>query len=344
MRKATIWTLAALTAVMVATSSNDAAAFCHKYRSVPVWMGAYYPNCGPCGSCLVPYVSSGCYAGFGYCGSGCGSCGVGGCGYGSCGLGGCGGGCGYGCANRYCGYGCGPRLYHGYTFGYGGCGTRGCYSTGCGCVKKHHGCLFAHKAWKRYLKGGGAYCGDGCGDSYCGEGGCGDGSCGTGSCGTGSCGEGGCVGGNCGGDQGQVISDGPADDAPATPTSDQSAGGRRPLMLLTALHQGDGQDSASAAAAFEKGLTAFRRGSMNDASRDFELACTAEPSNAYYHYYRALALFDLVGAEGAGEALQQAIQAERSQPVSQWGKKMERVQGRSRVWVEKARRDAGLVR
>jgi hypothetical protein len=30
--------------------------------------------------------------------------------------------------------------------------------------------------------------------------------------------------------------------------------------------------------------------------------------------------------------------------VKHWGKRMERVQGRGRLWVEKARRDAGLVR
>ena len=63
-----------------------------------------------------------------------------------------------------------------------------------------------------------------------------------------------------------------------------------------------------------------------------------------YHYYRALALFDLNSAPAAGQALQQAIELERDQPIANWGKRMERVQGRGRVWIENARGAAGLIR
>ncbi len=83
---------------------------------------------------------------------------------------------------------------------------------------------------------------------------------------------------------------------------------------------------------------------MDNALGAFDLAVAAEPENALYRYYRALALFDLNDNEAANEALQQAIAAERDQPIAQWGKRMERVQGRGRVWIEEARRAADLVR
>ncbi len=81
---------------------------------------------------------------------------------------------------------------------------------------------------------------------------------------------------------------------------------------------------------------------MTVAVQSFEAAAAAEPQNAMYHYYRALALYNLSGAEAAGEWLQQAVELEREQPVPNWGRRMERVQGRPRLWIEQARRDAGL--
>ena len=316
MRKESIWTAVAVAAVLVATVSSQADAFCHKYRSVPIWFGAYYPNCGTCGPCIVPYMISG-----SICGAGCGY----GCNYGY----GCGGGCGYG-------YGCGG-----------------------GCVKKHHHCWIGHKLWRHATAGCGSCFGgcDGyassCGSCYSGcDGGCGGGcsSCdgGCGSCG-GAC-DGGCSGGCSGGGAGcsscgsgggsaEVLYDGPSADAP--PVNDQSAGVHRPLMLLTGMRLSNQEDGS---AAFGRGVTAYRHGSLNDASRDFEAAANAEPNNALYQYYRALALHDTLGADAAEGALQQAVEAEKRESVSGWGKQMERVQGRSRLWIEKARRDAGLTR
>lgn len=264
-----------MTAVVVASMSSDAQAFCHRYRSIPVWYGVYYPNCGPCGGCIMPYVASGCYSGYGYCGIG------GGCGYGGCG---------------YASYGCGA------------------------CVK--HPRLAAHKAWKRYMRGcGSCFASVGC------YGGCGGGcdSCGAG-----------CTSG------GETIYDGPAGEAPALPSapSDQSAAVRRPLILLAGLRNPQADGSAD----FERGLNAYRNGSFNDAAREFDAAANSEPDNALYHYYRALAMYDLYGADAANEAREQAVQAELRQPISGWGKRMERVQGRARLWIEQARRDAGLVR
>ena len=96
--------------------------------------------------------------------------------------------------------------------------------------------------------------------------------------------------------------------------------------------------------AFEKGLTAYRQHSLTDAAASFNMASETEPENALYHYYLALATYELAGAEAASDTLEKAVQAELAEPVKDWGRRMERVQGRGRVWIERARRDAGLVR
>jgi hypothetical protein len=239
---------------------------------------------------------------------------------------------GYACAGatRWSFYGCG---------GYG-CPSCGLYGSGCG----------------------GGYCGgDGCGGWGCGDcgGSCGDG-CGGG-CYGGGCGDG-CYGGGCYGDGGcagcsdgavsggevytgesgeRVIHDGPVSEGTSEPAlaPPNEAGVTRGVNYRLA-----SSTKADGSAAFDKGLGEFRSRSLTAALQDFDAATNAEPNNAMYHYFRALTLFDLHGAEAAGDALQQAIEAERREPVALWGKRMERVQGRGRVWIEKARRDAGLVR
>jgi hypothetical protein len=97
-------------------------------------------------------------------------------------------------------------------------------------------------------------------------------------------------------------------------------------------------------AAFQNGLDSLRKGSKTEALDAFDTAAQADPQNAMYHYHRALALYDLSRPDAAAYALRQAVQAEQREPVKDWGKRMERVQGRGRVWIEKARREAGLVR
>jgi Flp pilus assembly protein TadD len=96
--------------------------------------------------------------------------------------------------------------------------------------------------------------------------------------------------------------------------------------------------------AFEQGLNAYRAHSMNNAVGSFETASAAEPENAMFRYYQALAIYELHGAEAANETLRQAVELERAQPIANWGKRMERVQGRNRNWVENARRAAGVAR
>ena len=285
MRTAKLFVAAAAAAVILAAVSTSAEAFCHRYRSIPVWYGVYYPNCGPCGGCIMPYVASGAYCGYGYCGIGCG----------------CGDGCGYACAAPC-----------GYAYGCGG-----------GCLRTCHRWA-ARRSWKRYLRGCGHCfgCRDDCDGSYA--------SCSTGcsSIDTGS---------------GEALYDGPApaDDAPPPVPHDQSARVRRPLILMAGLRTSRAADGS---AEFARGLDAFRQGSLNVAAQQFEAAAAAEPDNALYHYHRALTLHDLYGAEAADEARQRAVEAELREPINGWGKRMQRVQGRARVWVEKARREAGLVR
>lgn len=95
---------------------------------------------------------------------------------------------------------------------------------------------------------------------------------------------------------------------------------------------------------FERGLRWYREGNLSEATAEFQAAAQAEPENALYHYHHALALFDQHGAEVADEALQTAISAEKRQAIASWGQRMERIQGPARIWIEKARRNAGLVK
>jgi tetratricopeptide (TPR) repeat protein len=88
----------------------------------------------------------------------------------------------------------------------------------------------------------------------------------------------------------------------------------------------------------------MRSGATAEALQAFETAANAEPTNALYRYHLALALYDLSRTEAAQEALSTAVNLERDEPIADWGKRMERVQGRGRVWVERARTAAGLVR
>lgn len=242
----------------------------------------------------------------------------------------------------------------------GGCGTRDCYGgytiAPCQAAPARHGCCLHH--WAKVAATRFAGCLDGCGcDGGCGSG-CGDGSCGGG-CGDGACGGGcsdgcaGCANGGgascsgCSGGQpsgGDVNYDGPAAaDQPAPPpipNSEASVRGNSQYRLVSQSAAGGG----NGAAAFDQGLALFRARSFTNALQSFEAAATAEPNNAIYQYYRALTLFDLNGAEAGREALQQAIELEKREAVPHWGKRMERVQGRGRVWIEKARREAGLVK
>ena len=274
------------------------------------------------------------------------------------------------CHHRGCNAGC----YSGCYTPFPPCGWPYWAEPGCGMPRGHHCChLFGwlfhchHKHFGCCMNGGcpivydGAYCGDsGCFDGGCDSGGCADGNCVGGGCANGDCGAGSydsdydgqvegesVIGGEGMPTEGnpKVIYDGPAAGAPqiqqqepvvAPPAGDSAAARQSPHRLASYRRQ--------VSASFEKGLTLYRERRLTEAANEFQAAVNADPNNALYLYFNALAMYDQHGAEAAGDALQQAIQAERRQPVANWGQAMERVQGQGRLWIEKARRDAGLVR
>jgi hypothetical protein len=288
--------------------ASGANAFCHKVRTTCI---GYYPGLysfAPCGCGYPPYV--------------------------------------YTCTYRFPKY-CGHRkaCWRGYLT----CTTPNPYCCGC------YGCGY----------GGG--CGYGCGSAClagCGACGYGCGGCGAcegcgidcGGCG-GGCAVGGCDG--CGGDYSyspsvsapdsmqtdeRVLYDGPAAGAPepapapAPDGAEPSADNHQTSFRMTSQTRRDGLP------AFSRGLSSYWDGNMNEALRAFDAAAAAEPRNALYYYYRALAFYSLQGEQAAGQWLAQAVELERQAPVEHWGRSMERVQGRARLWVEQARRDAGLGR
>jgi hypothetical protein len=239
--------------------------------------------------------------------------------------------CGGYCGAGNCGLGWGA-CGNAWWFGYGGYGACGCgYGCRYSCAPRvHHHCWLFHR-WH------------GCGG--CGWGGCG--SCGDG-CSGGSCGAG-CVGDKAAQSSSQspgVVAETIVNEqtlpveqgSPENLQLDRSARRQTSPFRLTSGGTKDGSSQ------FNKGLTEFRQGKPKEALGAFETAANAEPENALYHYYRAMAMFDVAGAEAAQDALQQAVELETRQPIKNWGRLMERVQGRSRVWVETARRGAGLVR
>jgi hypothetical protein len=325
-----------LTAAVVGVTASEAKAFHHTIRARCI---AYYPGLysfGYCGApCPPPPYTFPCnysypkYCGpFASCYDGRVTCSPG---YG-----------GGGCFARHCAKKAYRRGYSGWGtgcgLGWGGCGYGGCAPCGyrsCG----YGGCC--------------ASCGDSCGS------GCYGGSCGDGGCVSGGCGSGGCVGGNSGGGTSvgapatgapvqsdeKVLYDGPAESAPTNnappePQADPSASLNRNVFQLTSQisQQRDGSTD------FARGLRAYADNNMTQALEAFEAAGQAEPQNAIYSYYKALAMYNLQGADAANEWLAQAVQLERDNPISQWGRKMERVQGRARLWVEQARAAGGVGR
>ncbi len=228
----------------------------------------------------------------------------------------------------------------------GGAGTRDVttgYTIGFCPPPVHRCCIAAHLAMKHARRA--AAPGAGCAAGYCGAGACGDGySCGGGY----SCGDGGCCGDYVDGQttggitNEEVLYDGPAASAPgeeveSVPTNEVGVTRGAPYRFVS-------KSTPSGGAEFDRGLNAFRSRSLTDALQSFEAAAAKEPDNAMYHYYRALTLFEISGADAARDALRQAVELERREPIANWGKRMERVQGRSRLWIEKSRREAGLVR
>jgi len=132
----------------------------------------------------------------------------------------------------------------------------------------------------------------------------------------------------------------PASEAPPAPSPDQGVQAPRDSAFrLTGLKQ-----DQPGVAEFNRGVGLYRSRQLNEALAAFEAAIALEDNNAMYHYYLAMTLFGLNGAEAGQEELNRAVVLEEQAPIADWGKRMQREQGRVRAWVEKARRDAGLVK
>jgi hypothetical protein len=272
-----------------------------------------------------------------------------------------------------CGYGYPPYVYPcTYKFpkfcghrkacyrGYVTCTTPNPYCYGCG-----YGCGYGGgSCGSACLIGGCGDCGYGCGDCY-GCGGCdGCGACDGGCSDLGGCGGGCAMGGGCSGCSGgdyaagpaavdgaesgeRVLYDGPAAGAPGVTPAPAPAPAPEPSAENTQTSfrtASQTQIRREVSPAFTRGLRAYWDGSMNDALQSFDAASAADPRNALYQYYRALAYYNVAGEDAANQWLAQAVELERQAPIANFGRNMERVQGRARLWLEQARRDAGLGR
>lgn len=245
------------------------------------------------------------------------------------------------CGQRRCGFGHGQRSWRhfaglGCGLGYGLCGSRCCGSAACGY----------------------GYCGGSCASLSCGAGGCDSGSCGGSGCVDGNCGGGSSSGSTSSSGSGvpsgsfqsgdeRILYDGPAENAPQinnsappspSPEPDSSTSVLRNRFRLASNTEPQGEGLND----FNRGVRAYWDGNMSTALEGFENAVNAEPRNPLYAYYRALAMYNLQGADAANDWLAQAVELERDKPVAGWGKRMERVQGRARLWLEQARANAGI--
>jgi len=61
-------------------------------------------------------------------------------------------------------------------------------------------------------------------------------------------------------------------------------------------------------------------------------------------YLLALCQYQIGDTETAAATLREAVRLEGENPIINWGRRMQRIQGRPRLWIEQARRDAEVVR
>lgn len=176
-------------------------------------------------------------------------------------------------------------------------------------------------------------CGVGCGSTGCG---------GCSSCGCDGCGFSGCDGcSGCGGGyETEIMIEGSSEGQPTEATGEtiegQQTGRNHRSVFSTVGYQ---QDVASAADA----LNWFRAGSYDEARDAFTRVSASEPTDAMHLYWLALSQWRAGDEVTAGQTLNSAVAVEREHPVANWGKRMERIQGRQRLWIEKARRQAGVT-
>jgi len=89
---------------------------------------------------------------------------------------------------------------------------------------------------------------------------------------------------------------------------------------------------------FSRGLRDYWQSDFAAAAPQLQQAATAEPKNARYAYFWALALRQSGDLKAADTALTEAVKREAKNPLPHFGRMMERVQGEHRLWLEAARK------
>jgi hypothetical protein len=112
------------------------------------------------------------------------------------------------------------------------------------------------------------------------------------------------------------------------------------LASLTRI-QSEGDNAADR---FATGLTHFHTGNYQAAMEAFEDALNAETTNAKYAYFSALAQREVGQLKRADWFLALGLQLEQAEPIANWGRVMERVQGPGRIWLENARSQGSVIR
>ncbi|MEX2118947.1 MAG: tetratricopeptide repeat protein [Pirellulales bacterium] len=92
------------------------------------------------------------------------------------------------------------------------------------------------------------------------------------------------------------------------------------------------------ASSMQQGLHAFWAGDLAQAEQAFTAATASDASNPMALYFLALIQHQMGDVEAAEPTLGRAVELERRAPVLDWGRRMERVQGQHRLWLEEARR------
>jgi len=123
----------------------------------------------------------------------------------------------------------------------------------------------------------------------------------------------------------------------AEPVSEDATSAGHQMVTLIRANDDATPLTGDARLAFSAGLDLFRHGNHRDAAEAFSRAAVLDSTNAKYAYFWAIAAKNSDEDELADRAATEAMRRERTQPVDDWGRVMERVQGTARVWVEQVR-------
>ena len=91
---------------------------------------------------------------------------------------------------------------------------------------------------------------------------------------------------------------------------------------------------------FNEGSGLYWDGEYESAVDFLLVACDRQPDSPLYHYMLALCQYDQGNQALARNTLQKALELERSRPIHNWYRVMERSQGPARTWLEKERQKA----